>query len=328
MTDCPLTSTTPLSQQWAWQGLAWGLPAGWEVTVIDKTYIRIDDAHGPRMEIAWRPRMTISKSTLRTRLRRILGKATMTFDLAICPAQSDAKLAFRFAYPDSQAPHPERPEGVGMAFALPANLTAMVLLHGNEAEDAALFHQAMAGISVPTSPEHPTSHVPWRAFGLEMVVPTGYQLTRFHFRPGHFHLQFMGPKHGLLRQPTGMIAYDRLGPAKVLLRGRTLLDWARSFHASLRLQEETSEELPVSPCHPPTDPEVEGPRCVMWRVRKHRPAVVSWWRRFWGVSWKSFAARMWLADAESKIMAVLAKGEPAKDSALFADLCQCYETST
>ncbi len=316
--------STPIA--WAWQGLAWDMPAPWQVTVLDKGYLRADDAIGPRLEVSWRPRMTISETTLRSRLRKLLGKAEIDFDNTIPPAGSPVRMAFRFLHPDDVDMPAGRAGGLGLVLEPSRGTTAVVLLHGDEADtaDAALLHAVVASQAVAAA----DALILWRAFGVCLATPSGYTLHRFHFRPGHFHLQFLGPKAGLFRKPEGMLAFDRLGPARVLLRGSTLMDWARSFHASLRLTDETSRELPLTPCpYSAPDPEIQGPRCVMWRLVKRRSPIMSWWRKQWGLSWRSFAARMWLEDGESKIMAILAKGEPAMDDALFTALVERYETT-
>ena len=298
--------------QWSWQGLCFALPADWEVTVLEKAYLRADDAAGPRLEIVWRPRMTITEATLRARLHRLLPGAALDFAAGPSLRGLPDTHSFRFSHPSGHA-------GQGLALKLPDQRTAMLLLHhqrppegSNNASPLPCSTAAavLGSLAIPPG----GSFLPWQAFGVRLSVPASYTLQRFHFQPGHFHWQFNGPARGVLRAPEGALFFDRLGPASVLLRGKSLQEWATTFHASLPLHAQTLD--PSAPCG------------LRWRAIKPPTPLRTLWRRLGKESWQDIVLSLWLDDADTKIMALLARGAPARNEPLLQELCARYAVSS
>ncbi|GAB7080239.1 hypothetical protein [Megalodesulfovibrio paquesii] len=309
----------PSPTHWAWQGLCFDVPADWDVTVLEKHYLRADDGHVPRLEIAWRPRGPITQSTLRRRLRRILPGATLHFSEVPAP-QLPGSLVFSFDRSGSgqkTGPDTGSRRGMGAVCDVSATHSAFLLLHAPpglapaEQGDAMpeALRQLLAAATLP--PAGPLQ--PWRAFGLRLVAPHTYTLARFHFQPGHFHMQFDGPARGILRAPEGSLTYDRLAPASILLHGKNLAQWAASFHSA----------LPLAAASLQGDPKA---RCLHWRSSSLPQSA--WKRRFLGDSGRDLQLKLWLDETDTNILALLARGAPARDEALLLELCTRYAIST
>lgn len=298
------------STHWAWQGLCFALPAGWDVTVLEKAYLRADDAAGPRLEIVWRQNTAMAETALRARLQRLLPDATFDFSSGPTLHALPGVLAFRFERP----PGAGSPAGVGLVLDLPGQRSAMLLVHlpqpgiAPHQTDCAATAALLGSLTLPPA----GALQPWQAFGLRLAVPATYTLQRFHFQPGHFHLQFNGPIRGLLRRPEGIVIFDRLGPASMLLRGQSLREWAATFHPGLPLDERTQAHA--------------GPCSARWRScsRWSYTHTGTWWRAIWGDSGRDVMLSLWLADEDTKIMALLARGAPARDEPLLRELCARY----
>ncbi|AGW13910.1 hypothetical protein DGI_2149 [Megalodesulfovibrio gigas DSM 1382 = ATCC 19364] len=296
---------------WAWQGLCFALPADWDVTVLEKAYLRADDAAGPRLEIVWRQNTPMAEAALRSRLQRLLPDATFDFSSGPTLHALPGVLAFRFARP----PESRSPAGVGLVLDLPNQRSAMLLVHQPHPDGETLRADCTATAallgSLTVAPAGALQ--PWQAFGLRLAVPATYALQRFHFQPGHFHLQFNGPARGLLRRPEGIVTFDRLGPASMLLRGRSLQEWAATFHPGLPLDERTRV------AHP-------GPCSARWRAcsRWSETQTGNWWRTIWGDPGDDMVLSLWLDDEDTKIMALLARGAPAREEPLLRELCAHY----
>lgn len=140
-------------------------------------------------------------------------------------------------------------------------------------------------------------------FDIRAVIPGGYVLESFFFKPGHFGLTF--------GQGRGQLVLERLGPADVLLQFSTL-----ALLAGARWPELTLSVEPA-PCVLPTGQGLE------WS------AVPGFWGRLAAALLRKrphSRLRVWREDETNRIMVAAERGSHPLDAVRFDRVCRDYVT--
>ena len=73
----------------------------------------------------------------------------------------------------------------------------------------------------------PRQWLPWQVFGIRFQSPPWLELLRHAFNPGRYRLEFKGKGwHNATR-----LVLERVGPARAVLRGAGLREWAEGYYA-------------------------------------------------------------------------------------------------
>lgn len=237
----------------AWNGLVLQVPAGWTPVVLDKGYLLVEDGLGPVMEVKWQ------RQGGRVRLDKVLrklAKGVRGADMFGDPAEGGGQGG---GMPQAWAESVAGLEGHGVQ-ALPifwkardrgiadpssTRIQASTRIQGGR---GAVVRDGQSGaICLIQFYEHPGrtiapvaasvlhglrlvgngQWVAWNIFGVRFQTPPWLQLREHDFRPGKYRIAFkakawLGPAQLLL---------ERVGPARAVLKGKALKDWAADWYA-------------------------------------------------------------------------------------------------
>lgn len=236
-----------------WNGLLLLVPPSWNPAVLDKNYLLAEDDFGPVMEVKWgwvRGRLSFDM-VLRKLTRELKGAEIFSGDGE--GGQDDMADAVPEPWAAAVAELEVLLEGQGgrarpffwkvrdpLAEELPArNITAGrgAVVHAQVPGLAWMIQFYETGgraiaedaVSVLRSLRPPDSEnwLPWEVFGIRFQVPGWLELAGHSFKPGRYRLEFR--KQGW-KSPTRLIL-ERIGPARAVLKGASLREWAQGFYA-------------------------------------------------------------------------------------------------
>ncbi|MBW2147240.1 MAG: hypothetical protein JRI22_09500 [Deltaproteobacteria bacterium] len=209
----------PLSagERWfAWEGMTMVVPRGWNPAVLQKDYLRLEDARRPTLELRWR--FSARKASIQevarayvSRLEEGLGGrpvagfeevdlAPVTDNYEVAPFSVEAgEMIFR-----------------GAAILCPRCGRIVFLQAG--------MPRTEGTISLPVRiissfrDFHSSDWVPWTLFDIGADVPGDFRLHSHSFQPGYFRMTF--------REGSRWMTLHRWAPADVILRRTSLEEWA------------------------------------------------------------------------------------------------------
>lgn len=191
------------------------VPRGWEPAVLQKEYLRLEDARRPTLELRWRfsPGRASIEEIARAYLVRmeksLAGLAIQDFgppDLA--PATKDYEVA------------PFSVEAGEMIFrgavmlCLRCRRTAFLQVGAPRAEETL---STASRIVSSYRDHHSSGWVPWSLFDIRADLPGDFRLHSHTFQPGYFRMTFRGRGQWL--------TLHRWAPADVILRRIELKEW-------------------------------------------------------------------------------------------------------
>lgn len=254
----------------AWNRVALDLPEGFRVAVLGLTSLEARGPGGTALKLAWSP------TTRPTRARRIPGAAALPDLPAWLPARWQQH-AQGFSWSEADG------AGLGASLHDEGAVLALTVQAVGSAEPAlpALLSELIGSLRL----FGPAELVPYDMFGLQALVPGHLQLENQRFQPGRYRLGFCtasGPRQWL--------ELHSLGPAEVLLNGKSIRDWAaRAFRKEIG-------ELGLQP---------EGPYALAWSRPWPMGGVLGMARRLLRRPVRG-SLRVW-QPAESNRMLVLAE---------------------
>lgn len=302
------TPTVPF----AWAGFSLDIPESWEPVALEKDFVRFENDRGPRLECRWQhtegtyrldKRLTKAASQVKRAATIRIGSDETPLPESFTHAMDGlSERGFQtraFAWTDraAHAPHPG------------------ALLHDAESDIAVIlraFPPKQSGDdeelarALSSARCHPQTDVrPWSVFGMRATLPGRLALKTFSFKPGHYRLEFIGGKHTRL-------SLERLGPAQLVLKSRSLREWAQSFFKGLNLPAATASDKPSGW----TVLEKPWPGGIRWKIARFLPGILRA---------RPFRVALTLSDKETKVLAVLMEGPVPLTDEEFDKVCSSYE---
>lgn len=276
-----------------WNGLLLQVPPSWSPAVLDKHYLLVEDDHGPVMEVKWgwiRGQLSFDK-VYRKLSRELKGAdfysggggdsagdakgsaaSTIPSRWAEAVAELEARLAGQevTAQPifwrirehiDDELPARNITAGRGaIVHSSTSGLAWMIQFY--EAGGRSMAEEAVSVLHSLRIPE-PDHWLPWELFGIRFRTPPWLELAEHSFKAGRFRLEF---KRRGWKSPTRLIL-ERVGPARAVLKGRGLRDWAEAYYTkelrSLRIVDATRSSVEVRWQKPPSGFSRRGARAFV-----------------------------------------------------------------
>jgi len=196
--------------------MAMVVPAGWDPAVLQKGYLRLEDARRPTLELRWRfsPKEASIQEIARAYVSRLEtglgGRPIPDFEPGdLAPVKNEYEVA-----PFSV----EAGETIfrGAVILCPLCRRIFVLQVGIPRDEDSLSMPARIMSSFRDF--HPSDWVPWTLFDIRADLPGGFQLHSHSFQSGYFRMS--------LRRGSRWLTLHRWAPANVILRRATLKEWA------------------------------------------------------------------------------------------------------
>ena len=284
-----------------WNGVRFSVPADWQVGSIGPRYLLFQNEIGPVMEVKWAPiKGAFSRRAYFRRLR-------MHQDRKLGRALSETPL------PEAWAEALSAYETQGFSWSQAGCGGSGAIIFCPDCRNASLiqFHNDPSGQPPDRTDEvmasfrdHPDSErVLYSLFDIKAQVPTEFRLVRHQFEAGRFSLHFADKGREL--------DLFRWGPASILLKNRSLVEFAESL-----------EGLPPGP---PAKVEPDGPEAFQWTSGPPRSLAARLARRLKNRPRHQWV-RLWKLDDKNRIHGVWMTSKAAPDPELFNDLCAGYES--
>ena len=303
----PETSRDPDSkgiawQEWAWNGIGFQAPAGWQVAAMGRRYLLLEDETGPVMEVKWGP--IRGKFSVQTHFRRLTavsgGKAAKTIEKIPLPAswaeslRSYEATGFTWRGPDIS----------GLGILLFCKICRQVTLIQFYRQDVAQPLTVSTRILSTFRDHSRGNHTDYIIYDIRASIPKPWTLDGYRFEAGRFELRFTsdGRKIILLRY----------GPASILLADTGLAGWGARTHQPL------AEAAPSAI-------QSFGRDALEWRV--FPPS--SRWRRVWRRLRNQplfQCLRLWRLVEANRILGVRAEGKRPVTKECLDDICRRYES--
>jgi hypothetical protein len=288
----------------AWNGVSLRVPHHWEVNLLDKSYLQLDDGMGPVMEMKWQ--QLRGRFSHRAHLRKLVKSSSVASNLSF-----------------HQRPLPEKWHQVlgnfeTLSFEWHGTKIAGegAIIYCNSCQKATLIQfyrktsrddpQVPVGVLSSLRDHSEDGRVEWAVFGLRALVPERFDLLEHRFHPGHYQLLFQA-RHE-------RVHLRRWGPAGILLAGGDLRDWFQKNCKDSRW------------CNPSSfkkidyggNPAVQGQSqrsdsfAARLRARMTRKLPHCW-------------IRIWHLRDHNQILSVEARGLRPVDAPLLEEICYNYE---
>ncbi|GAB6058925.1 hypothetical protein [Desulfonatronum parangueonense] len=228
-----------------WNGLLLQTPTDWTPSVLDGRYLLAEAGDVPVMEVKWQPiqgRFSVAKTI------RKLTKGVQGAELFI--GENDARTP---PVPEQWTETVSRLEEHGFNVQpifwrssdlrteemssqnITAGRGALIynpvpnmawLIQFYETGTGSIKEDAARVLLSLRSPE-PEQWLPWQVFGIRFRTPSWLELMRHTFNPGRYRLEFRGRGW---KNATRLVL-ERVGPARAVLRGAGLREWAEGYFA-------------------------------------------------------------------------------------------------
>ena len=303
MSAPPAYSLRPI----AWDGLSLAAPVAWEPARLGRGYMLLEDATGPRLGLRWQ---RVAAGFAPEKALKRLGRKKQ---LGLEHSPGAAAQAVLEALPPQCRALACTPRGStgqreqGVLFLLPGGTLAVVAAlfpRPGDACDAAAPDWGQLALSL--TGRQPGEAGELALYDIAARVPPGFALAAFSINLGHFHIHY--------RRGGDSLDFSRFAPAEVVLRNKSLLDWARDVFAptlgAKRLW--MAGELDA----------MEAVASGGYRQPGFSGALRAVFSRMYSpAKWRVVMA--WRPDA-SKILAVSASHSGGLDAKTFEEICRNY----
>lgn len=228
-----------------WNGLLLHVPPSWTPAVLDGRYLLAEDGDVPVMEVKWQRiegRFSLEKTVARL-IKGVRGaqvfSPTATEGDNLVPDQwvrtvdQLAEQGFMVKPIFWRASDLQDPEmhaaniSAGRGAIVHSSSPNMAWLIQFFETGARSIKQDAARVLLSLRSPDPGQWLPWNIFGIRFQSPPWVTLKDHSFRPGRYRLEFQG--NGW-KNSTRLIL-ERVGPARAVLRGASLRDWAQRYYA-------------------------------------------------------------------------------------------------
>ena len=290
----------------AWNGISMQVPSQWEVNSLAKSYLQMDDGLGPVLELKWQQVRGVfsHQDHLKKLARHSRSVSGLSFQQTSLPEEWQQALRHFetkcFEWQGGET------NGKGVVLYCPASQQASLLqfyqqrdLGGSEVHLGVLD-------SFRDQCECEQDMVRWSLFGLNALMPKSFELVRYRFVPGHYHLE--------LKDGQECVDLKRWGPADLLLRESDLLHWFKKSCKELdwyRLTGIREDNYHGRPALYGKSRGSASPAARLWaRISRKLPNV---WIRIWHLS------------SQNQILGVVARSFESLDEYLLEKICGNYD---
>ena len=243
------------------------VPPSWNPAVLDKHYLLAEDDYGPVMEVKWgwiRGRLSFDK-VFRKLSKELKGAEFFSGDgsdpgnavperwaAAVTGLQEQmadqgvaARPIFWRVRDHLEGELPARNITAGRGAVVHSSASGLAwMIQFYETGGRSIAEDAVAvlhSLQIPDS-DH---WLPWELFGIRFRTPPWLELAVHFFKPGRYRMEY---KVRGWKSPTRLVL-ERVGPARAVLKGKGLRDWASEYYAqelrSLRSVDETRSSVEV-----------------------------------------------------------------------------------
>ena len=298
---------SPIPEPWkllAWNGVSLRVPPHWEVNLLDRSYLQLDDGMGPVMEIKWQ--QLRGRFSHKAHLRKLANFSPIAsnLDFQQRPLPEKWHRALRKFEAQSFEWHGAKISGEGaIIYCTTCRNAILIQFYQNTGRNDPLVPVGVLGSLRDHSED---GRVEWAVFGLRALIPERFDLLHHRFHPGHYQLVFKGRRQRL--------HLSRWGPAGVLLEDGDLLGWFEkrcedfSWCSASSLKKIDYGENPA----------IQGQS--RWSD--------SFARRLWGGVTRKLPhvwVRIWHLSAHNQILGVGTRGLRPVDEPLLEEICRSYE---
>jgi hypothetical protein len=228
-----------------WNGLMLRVPSSWNPAVLDKLYLLVEDALGPVMEVKWGwIRGPLSFEKVIHKLSRELKEAELFSKVgddagravperwaeAVARLEGQGVTAKPIFWKARDHPIPDLPAGnitAGRGAIVHSTASGLALMiQFYEAGNRSIKEEAVSVLLSLGDPD-PGMWLQWEVFDIRFHTPPWLELASHSFKAGRYRLEFKGRGW---KSPTRLIL-ERVGPAKAVLRGASLQEWAGGYFA-------------------------------------------------------------------------------------------------
>ena len=264
-----------------WNGLLLRVPPSWNPAVLDKHYLLAEDDHGPVMEVKWgriRGRLSFDKvfQKLSKELKgaeffsgdggepqgasgrdagdavpRPWSEAVAELERRLADQEVRARPIFWRVRDHLESELPARNITAGRGAVVHSSASGLAwMIQFYEAGGRSVAEDAVSILHSLQNPD-PGHWLPWELFGIRFRTPSWLELAEHSFKAGRYRLEF---KNRGWKSPTRLIL-ERIAPARAVLKGRGLRDWAEEYYAkelrSLRAVDTARSSVEVRWAKPP-----------------------------------------------------------------------------
>jgi hypothetical protein len=288
----------------AWNGISMQVPSQWEVSFLAKSHLQLDDGRGPVLEVKWQQVRGVfsHQDHLKKLARHSRSVPGLHFQQTSLPEEWRRALShFETQCFEWQG---KNINGKGVVLYCPASQQASLLqFYRQRGVDGSEVH---LGVLDSLQDQCEQDMVRWSLFGLNALIPKSFELARYRFEPGHYHLEF--------KKPPDCIDLKRWGPADLLLKKSDLRHWF----------EKRCTELAWCRLTVIREQNYHGRPALYGKSRDSNNLA----RRFWARLAKRSSNvwfRIWHLSSQNQILGVAARSLKALDTSMLEEICENYD---
>jgi len=288
----------------AWNGVSLRVPSNWEVSSLATSYVQLDDATMPVLELKWQSVKGhfSHKNYLKKLAQQSKTSPGLNFKEVPTPEQwQEALPSFTvrsFVWQTSQI------GGEGVILYCPDCRTASLLQFYQKKgrDDSATQFEVLRSFQ-----DHcEDGIVTWSLFGLSALIPKRFELVDHRFQPGHYRLEFQCRMEHLY--------LNRWGPADLLIKEGGLLQW---FEKSCR-------ELHWCKSATIRQYTYKGCSALYGQSKGSNTTIKNLWARITRRQPNSWI-RIWHLSSPNQILGVASLGLNPPDECVLEEICRNYD---
>jgi len=287
----------PASYAIAWNGISLCSPEDWEPSILERDFMRLEQDGIPVAEIKWR---RVGGAFSAYKHMRKLDRKFRSVDIHEgSPSQEWDTAADSLRQSGFNVTLLQWGAAVGAMMHNPATGLALLAQFFEPGRQAAAilasFRDHWNGESLP-----------WRMFGIQARLPSGFLLDTFSFRPGHYTLRFRRPRRMPAVEATPQdfrrgagtdLILERYAPADAILKNTDFHNWVLERYRKVIVGQVSSKS-----------------NMIEWAdVQK----------RFLRSSMRH-QGRIWLDQTANSFFSVVVEGEPVFQEEDFKRVCDEY----
>jgi len=282
----------------AWNGIHLSVPSTWEISRVETRYLFLENHTRPAMEIKWSH--VKGRFSHRSHLKKLIAqqKHHPQKQIEEWPLPTTWENALSDFVAKGFSWKSDTENGRGAILFCPSCRTAVMFQVFNMAH--LMTHETFLNILKSLKDHRNDDQTAWIVFDIHALLPKGFQLKHYRFRPGNYELLFSNKFQSL--------KLSRWAPASSLL---SQTDLTRFTADTLNLNQENLITTPVP-----------GYAAVEWPSN----AATGWCRRFYRFKRKPAFhwVRVWHVAEKNRILGICLDSKKPFDKGLATDICSNY----
>ena len=297
----------PKAEKWklvAWNGVSLRVPPQWEISSLATSYLQLEDGLGPVLEFKWQK--VKGRFSHQNHLKKLAQHSRSKAGVNFRQTSLSEKWRQALDHFEVQAFEWQGAEigGKGVVLYCPASQQASLLqfYHKRDRDDSMVQLEVLNSFRDSCKEDM----VKWSLFGLQAFVPKQFELVRYGFQPGHYQLEFQGPRE--------RIYLNRWGPADLLLRDGNLRHWF----------EERCREFGWGDLASIGEHSYHGKPALSGKSRDTNSMALRIWARIVR-KLPNLWIRIWHLSSQNQILGVTARSLIPMDENLLEEICRNYD---